>query len=173
MRHDADMPLHQLAERSGVSRAMLSKVERGEKSPTISIISRIAQGLGVGLSELLKSDTDQPKVTIIRPEKRQTFRDPKSGFERHLLSPSHIDNTIEFILHRIPPGARSGLLPAYSAPAEKYIVVHEGQLTIKIDGNEFVMEAGDSIHFELRNPYEFFNNGTVLCSYYMVVRRKR
>ena len=174
LRADAGITLEELATRSGVSRAMLSKVERGEKSPTLAIVARIAGGFKISLSTLLGAQTGQSDVSVIRAAERLSFRDPESGFERSVLSPAHLDNGVEVVLHRIPPGRSSGLLPPYAVPTEKYLVVHEGQLTVYVDNKPHVLKAGDSMYFEVKSPYRFVNDdGHTACAYYMVIVRKR
>lgn len=173
-RTEMSLTLEELAQRSGVSRAMLSKVERGEKSPTLPIIVRIAAGFGRSMSQLLGAQLDQADVAVIRASERLSYRDPETGFERWVLSPAHLDNGVEFVLHRIPPGRSTGVLPPYSVPTEKYIAVAEGQLTVYVDERPYVLKAGDSMYFEVKSPYRFVNNdGHLACSYYMTIVRKR
>lgn len=172
-RHQAGITLDQLAVKSGVSRAMLSKVERGEKSPTLAIVARIARGLGIGLSTLLGAEPDQADVAVIKASKRLSFIDPESGFERQVLSPSHIDSGVELVLHRIPSGKSSGVLLPYNVPTEKYLVVHEGRLTVYINETPHLLQTGDSMYFELTAPYRFVNEGDTPCAYYLAIVRKR
>jgi transcriptional regulator with XRE-family HTH domain len=173
LRTQAGLTLEEFAARSGVSRAMLSKVERGEKSPTLAVIARIGQGLNVSMSTLMGAEPDPAQVAVIRAPNRLTFKDPETGFERHTLSPTHVDSGIEFLLHRIPPGKSSGELPAYASPTEKYLVVHSGQLTVQIGKVCHVLEAGDSFFFDVREPYSFINAGKTPCAYYLVIARRR
>ena len=112
------LTLAQLSQQSGVSRAMLSTIERGEKSPTLPIIVRIAGGFGMSLSNLIGAEPDPSCVTVIRAAQRLVYRDPETGFERWGLSPPHIDNGLEFVLHRLPPRSSTGVLPAYPSPTE-------------------------------------------------------
>lgn len=173
LRADAGLTLDQLARRSGVSRAMLSKVERGEKSPTLSVISRTALGLNVSLSRLLGSEPDPAEVVVVRRNQRLVYRDPETGFDRELLSPTHVGSGVELLLHQIPPGASSGDLPAYATSTEKYLVVNEGRLTVTIGGVREVLETGDALYFDVKHPYRFENQGDVPVSYYLVVVRRR
>jgi transcriptional regulator with XRE-family HTH domain len=173
LRTQAGLTLEEFAAQSGVSRAMLSKVERGEKSPTLAIIVRIAKGLNVSMSALMGAEPDAAQVAVIRRANRLAFKDPETGFERHNLSPSHLDNDLEFLLHRIPAGESSGELPPYKVPTEKYLVVHEGELTVQTGGANYVLGTGDSFYFDVREPYRFINTGRVPCAYYLVIRRRR
>jgi transcriptional regulator with XRE-family HTH domain len=173
LRTQAGLTLEEFAAQSGVSRAMLSKVERGEKSPTLAIIVRIAKGLNVSMSTLMGAEPDAAQVAVIRRANRLAFKDPETGFERHNLSPSHLDNDLEFLLHRIPPGESSGELPPYKVATEKYLVVHEGQLTLRTGEANYVLETGDSFYFDVRESYRFTNAGRTPCAYYLVIRRRR
>lgn len=166
--------MEELSRRSNVSRAMLSKVERGEKSPTLPIVVRIAGGFGIPLSSLLGAVPDMAEVAVIRAAERLSFRDAETGFERWVLSPAHLDNGLEFVMHRIPPGRSTGELPPYAVPTEKYIAVSEGQLTVYVDNRPHVLKSGDSIYFEVKSPYRLVNDdGHRACMYYMVIVRKR
>ena len=174
LRARSGLTLEQLSQQSGVSRAMLSTIERGEKSPTLPIIVRIAGGFGISLSSLLGAEPDPSSVAVIRAAQRLAFRDPETGFERWVLSPAHIDNGLEFVLHRLPPGSSTGLLPAYAAPTEKYLAVGSGTLTVVVDEQPHVLNAGDAMYFEVRAPYRLANENTrTACTYYMVIARKR
>lgn len=168
------LTLEQLSQRSGVSRAMLSTIERGEKSPTLPIIVRIAAGFGLTLSHLLGAEPDPSHVTIIRAAQRLSFRDPETGFERWVLSPAHVDDGLEFVLHRLPPGRSTGALPAYPGSTQKYLAVSTGTLTVLLDDQPHVLAAGDAMYFDVKAPYHFVNEDPAAeCLYYMVIARKR
>lgn len=173
LREERKLTLQQLADHSGVSRAMLSKIERAEKSPTLAIISRIAQGLDISLSALIGARPDPAKTAVVRKADRVIFKDPITGFDRELLSPNHIDNGVELLLHEIPAGKSSGILPVYSTATEKYLTVYRGTLTVLIGEDRFVLAEGDSLYFEVTQPYRFVNEANDICSYYMVVVRQR
>lgn len=168
------LTLAQLSQRSGVSRAMLSTIERGEKSPTLPIVARIAGGFGMSLSNLIGAEPDPSRVAVIRAAQRLAYRDPQTGFERWVLSPAHIDNGLEFVLHRLPPRSSTGVLPAYSTPTEKYLTVGAGTLTVVVNEQPHVLNAGDAMYFEVSAPYRFVNEDALVdCTYYMVIARKR
>lgn len=172
LRDEAGMTLEDLAEASGVSRAMLSKVERGEKNPTIAVGSRIARGLGASFSTLAGAEADHRDIVVIRKRERLTFKDSASGFERHLLSPTLAGRAIEFVLHVIPPKAGSGGLPPYPAGTGKYLVVEKGRLQVTIGGKASMLETGDALYFEADVAHSFANPGDVPCRYYLVVARR-
>src|ERR687889_1987286 len=87
LRRRGGLTLEDLAERAGVSRAMISKLERGEKNPTLVVAAKVAEGLGVSLSQLVGVE-ERREVVVVPRERRMIMRDPGTGFERQLLSPS-------------------------------------------------------------------------------------
>ena len=173
LREEAELTLEQLADAAGVSRAMLSKVERGEKSPTLTIVSRIAKGFNISISQLLgeKVDGSDATLSVVRRADRFVFTDAENGFERHMLAPVHAGNGLELVMHVIPPHTTAGTFPPYSGRASKHIVVEEGVLTLKVGGKEIALSVGDALFFEIHTPYEFINRGPVRCSYYVFISR--
>jgi len=107
LRRERGLTLQGLAEKSGVSRAMISKLERGEKNPTLVIAARLAEGLEVTLSQLAGME-ERREVIVVPKDCRMTMRDPKTGFERQLLSPSFARGGLEFVRNVIPESSSSG-----------------------------------------------------------------
>ncbi len=172
-RKQQGLTLEALAERARVSRAMISKVERSEKSPTLPVLVRIAKGLDVTLSSLLGAQPDRAEISISRAGSRSMYRDPESGFERELLSIADNYSGLEIVVHRIPGGKSSGVLPAYSVPTEKYIMVQEGDLVVHLADKDYRLAKGDMMHFEVRAPYSFSNPGRKTSVYYVVLVRQQ
>jgi transcriptional regulator with XRE-family HTH domain len=168
MRRGRGLTLEELAERSGVSRAMLSKVERGEKNPTLVVAAKVAEGLGVTLSRLVGMEERQ-EVILVPRERRMVMRDPESGFERQLLSPEFGGRGIEFIRNVVPEGATSGEFPPHREGVEEYIVVERGQLRAVLGGEEYLLREGDAVYFQADVPHRFDNVGEGECSYYLVI----
>lgn len=169
LRGNQGLTLEALAERSGVSRAMLSKLERGEKNPTLVVAAKVAQALRVSLTDLMGISEERRAVVLIPQKQRMVFTDPETGFERQLLSPTFESRSVEFVRHVIPKGASSGNLPAYKRGVEKHLVVEQGKLRIVIEGEEYLLQAGDALYFEADAPHRFENAGQSVCSYYLVV----
>ncbi len=171
LREGADITLFQLSERSGVSRAMLSKVERGEKNPTIGIAKRIAHALNTTLS-FLTGTREQRRTAMILPEKeRPIFRDEETGFERHILSPVFAGSTTEVVYHHLPAKTSTGLLPAYPAGTEKYVILAQGEVIVKIEGTEHRLKKGDAFFFEADLEHAFENPTARPSNYYLFISR--
>ncbi len=168
LRRGRGLTLEGLAERSGVSRAMISKLERGEKNPTLVIAAKLAEGLEVTLSQLAGVE-ERREVVVTPKERRMTMHDPETGFERQLLSPSFAGRGIEFIRNVIPEGGTSGEFPPHKKGVEEYIVVERGRLRADLGGEEYVLEEGDAVYFEADVTHRFDNLGEGTCSYYLII----
>jgi transcriptional regulator with XRE-family HTH domain len=171
LRRGRGLTLEDLAERSGVSRAMISKVERGEKNPTLVVAARLAEGLGVTLSQLAGME-ERREVVVVPRERRMVMRDPQTGFERQLLSPSFGGRGVEFIRNVIPEGATSGEFPPHRRGVEEYVAVEKGSLRAVIGGEEHSLGEGDALYFEADVSHRFDNAGDGECSYYLVIVSK-
>ena len=171
LRRGQGLTLEALAERSGVSRAMISKLERGEKNPTLVVAAKVAEGLGITLSELLGSE-EQREVVVVPREKRMVMRDPETGFERQFLSPSLGGRGVEFIRNVVPEGSVSGEFPPHRRGVEEYLVVEKGHLRTILAGEEYLLKEGDALYFEADVTHRFENAGTSECSYYLVIVSK-
>jgi transcriptional regulator with XRE-family HTH domain len=171
LRRERGLTLEGLAGRSGVSRAMISKLERGEKNPTLVVAAKVAVGLGVSLSQLVGVE-ERREVVVVPRERRMVVRDPETGFERQLLSPSFGGRGIEFIKNVVPGGSSSGEFPPHRRGVEEYVVVERGRLRAILGGEEYLLEEGDALYFEADVPHRFDNAGEEVCSYYLVIESK-
>jgi transcriptional regulator with XRE-family HTH domain len=169
-REQANMTLDQLAKLSGVSRAMISKVERGEKSPTIGVAKHIAHALGANFSALMGDEAATRRAfALVRKEQRQIFRDPKTGFERHLLSPLMPGMPIEVILHRLPPKTATGKMPPHPSGVTKHVAVLRGRIVAVIENAETVLEEGDALYFDADVEHGFENRTARPAEYHLVI----
>jgi len=147
---------------------MISKLERGEKNPTLVIAAKLAEGLEVTLSQLAGVE-ERREVVVVTKERRMVMRDPETGFERQLLSPAFAGRGVEFVRNVIPEGASSGEFPLHKKGVEEYIVIERGRLRADLGGEEYVLEEGDSVYFEADVAHRFDNAGDGECSYYLVI----
>jgi len=171
LRRERGLTLDGLAGRSGVSRAMISKLERGEKNPTLVVAAKVAEGLGVSLSQLVGVE-ERREVVVVRRERRMVMRDPESGFERQQLSPSFGGRGIEFIRNVVPAGSTSAEFPPHRRGVTEYVVVERGRLRALLGSDEYLLERGDTLYFEADVSHRFDNAGEGECSYYLVIDSK-
>ena len=100
------------------------------------------------------------------------MRDPETGFERYLLSPSFGGRAVEFIRNIVPRESTSGEFPPHRRGVEEYVVVEKGRLRAIIGGEEYLLEEGDALYFEADVSHRFDNAGDDECSYYVVIVSK-
>ncbi len=161
LREAMDLSLRDLAERCGVSAPMLSQVERGETSPTLSIAGRIAAGLELRLSQLLRLD-ESGTVTIVRAGERRRGGSPERGHAIEVLTAPLPGQRAELSRHTLAAGARTGGPghPPRHEPGSRVIaLVQDGRVVLDIDGGRHELSAGDCVTFDADLPHHFENPG--------------
>jgi len=161
------LSLEDLAARSGVSRSMLSGVERGEKVPTVLVLDRIATGLGTSIARLLGEQRSSP-VVLLRRDDQDVARDP-SGWERRILSPVLPGVEFEFMRTTIGLGVNAGEFLPHSPGSREYVAIERGTLLLTIDGTPYTLRAGDSIYYDGDCVHAFANPGAIPCVYYLAM----
>jgi transcriptional regulator with XRE-family HTH domain len=154
------LSLRDLAERSGVSAPMLSQVERGETSPTLAIAGRIAAGLDLSLSQLLRLD-ESSHVVVIRRAQRRRHRHGRHRTEE--LTPPLPGQRVDVSLHTLDPqGATGGAgdPPIHEPGSRETAVVLSGGVTLVVDGEAHELTGGDSVTFDADLSHHFENNGS-------------
>jgi transcriptional regulator with XRE-family HTH domain len=157
LREAMGLSLRDLAERSGVSAPMLSQVERGETSPTLAVAAKIAAGLELTLSQLLRLDEAQHVVVIRAGARREARRD---GHRVEELTPPLPGQRADVSSHTLEPGAATGGAgdpPMHEPGSRETAVVLEGSLTLFVDGTRHELAAGDSVTFDADLPHHFEN----------------
>jgi XRE family transcriptional regulator, regulator of sulfur utilization len=169
LRDSMGLSLRDLAGRSGVSAPMLSQVERGETSPTLAVAGRIAAGLDLSLSQLLRLDEARHVVVVRRGDSRQRER---RGHRVEELTPPLPGQRADVSRHRLGPGAATGAKddpPLHEPGARETAVVLTGTLTLLIDGDEHELAAGDAVTFDADLPHHFENRGDEATEFVAVV----
>ncbi len=161
LREAAGLSLRDLAAASGVSAPMLSQVERGETSPTLQVAARIAAGLDLRLSQLLRLDEDGA-VNVVRADERRSGGRPESGHVYELLTPPLPGLRAEVSVHRLSPAAVTGEAgdpPMHEPGARETALVQVGALLLHVDGETHPLSAGDCVTFDADLPHHFENPG--------------
>jgi XRE family transcriptional regulator, regulator of sulfur utilization len=159
--------LEDLARLSGVSRSMMSDVERGSKVPSVLVLDRIATGLGTSIARLLGEERSD-RIVLLRQDQQEVAQDP-SGWERRILSPVLPGVEFEFMRTTIGPGVDAGAFSPHSPGSREYVAIEKGTLLLTIDGREFLLHAGDSIYYAGDCVHSFVNPGKRDCIYYLVM----
>lgn len=167
LRAERGLTLDALAERAGVSRSMISLIERGRSSPTAAVLDRLAAGLGVTLASLFSDEARADASPVARRAEQATWRDSESGYVRRNLSPARHPSPIELVEVVLPAGARV----AYDTPGTRaagigqQVWVLEGRLELTFGGATHALDAGDCLAMRLEGPVSFHNPGSVDVRY--------
>ena len=161
------LTLDALARRSGVSRAMISRVERGESSPTAALLVRLGSGLGLSLSALLEDAGSGP---LVRRDAQPVWRDPASGYLRRNVSPRGTGSGFEIVKVELPADAEVRLDSAAGAPMlDQQIWVLQGRLDLSVEGVRHELAEGDCLQMYLRGPIIYRNPGTTPVRYAVIL----
>jgi transcriptional regulator with XRE-family HTH domain len=166
------LTLQDLAERSGVSRAMISEIERGSKNPTVRVALQLAAGLGCTVSELLGERPHEEEGTrVLRRDQRRVLLDPGSGVERHLLSDAFDRRGITVARYLIPARQKTGAFPSQPPGTWAHVTVLRGTVDCCLDGTgpDLHLEAGDAVEFSAEVAFGFENPGRRPCELLLIV----
>jgi transcriptional regulator with XRE-family HTH domain len=159
--------LADLGTRAGVSKAMISKVERGEVSPTAALLGRLSAAFGLSLSTLL-ARAEAQGGRLVRAADQPVWRDPASGLARRQISPV-AETPIQMTQVSLPPGASIGYPAAAFTFLQQVVWVTEGELTF-IEGEVgHALHAGDCIALGSPRDCAFRNESGAACTYVVVV----
>lgn len=153
LRAERALSLKELSEKSGVSVSMISQIERRNTDPTLTTLYKLCTGLNISIAALL--GTDEPSTQIIRQDERKSFHFPFSHSKYELLTPTN-KGEIEMIMIYLEPGQEDQQLVEHSG--EECGLVLEGEMTIHLNEESYILRAGDSIRFKSTLPHRFYNH---------------
>ena len=154
-REDAGLTLQQLAKRSGLATSTVQKVETGQMIPSVAVLLKLSHGLGRRPTELIsEGDTDLDVSWTRATERVRTGDEKRMIVER--LSGELLQPSLEMWRIRLQPDASSGSAPI-RYDGEELVVCEEGQLVLTVGGDEYALEAGDSLHFKAHLPHSWCN----------------
>jgi XRE family transcriptional regulator, regulator of sulfur utilization len=159
LREAGGMSLRDLAERSGVSAPMLSQVERGETSPTLTVAGRIACGLDLRLSQLLRLDEDG-EVTVVRLSERRRGGNSRRGHRFEVLTAAQPGQRAELSRHTLGAGGSTGGPddpPMHEPGSRETALVEQGRVVLVCDGRRYELAEGDCVTFDADLPHHFEN----------------
>jgi transcriptional regulator with XRE-family HTH domain len=169
LREAMGLSLRDLAERCGVSAPMLSQVERGETSPTLAVAEKIAAGLDLTLSQLLRLDESR-HVVVSRAGARRRLERGGHRFEE--LTPPLPGQRADVSLHTLEPGAATGGPddpPMHEPGSRETTIVLAGILALVVDGTRHELGQGDSVTFDADLPHHFENEGEERAEFLAVI----
>jgi transcriptional regulator with XRE-family HTH domain len=159
LRESSSLSLRELAGRCGVSAPMLSQVERGETSPTLAVAARIASGLELRLSQLLRLDEDGA-VTVARAGNRPRGGNPRRGHRFEVLSVAQPGQRAELSRHTLAGGGATGAAddpPMHEPGSRETALIERGSVVLVCDAHRHELGAGDCVTFDADLPHHFEN----------------
>jgi transcriptional regulator with XRE-family HTH domain len=155
------LSLDALATKSGVSRSMISLIERGESSPTAVVLEKLAAGLGVMLASLFDAPaaaTPPPAGPVARRDDQPQWQDPASGYLRRNVSPPGVPQPMQIVEVQFPPGGRVAFeTGARDLRVQQQVWVLEGTIDITLGEERHRLREGDCLAMLLDRPTMFHN----------------
>lgn len=167
LRRQHGLSLEEVAIKAGISRATISRIERGETSPTASVLGKLCAAYGLTMSRLLAAiEEDAPR--LIRRAEALVWRDPETGFERTTVSPPAKGYATELAWGELPAKAdiRYDVPPV--AGMEQHFLIFDGSLHVEIGGESYNLEQGDCLRLKLQGRSRVHNPGTTTARYLIV-----
>lgn len=171
LRKSRHCTLEQLAELSGVSRSMISLIERQETSPTATVLNKLADALGVTLPALFSQEAQTPSwLPLSRRSEQSIWTDPDSGYVRRHLSPQGSGSAIELVEVSFPPGETVTFENVIrSIVTHQQIWLMEGQMQITTDQQVWQLHTGDCLALTLGSRIIFHNPAAQVARYLLAL----
>lgn len=165
------MTLEELASASAVSRAMISRIERAEASPTASLLARLCAALGLSLSAFF-AEEERAVSPLSRYDDQKTWRDPETGYVRRAVSPSGTGSTVDLVEVVLPAGARVSFPPnTASQGMTQHVWLFEGDLQMVLGDTAHHLKPGDCLFMKVGDGHAFHNSGDRPARYCVVLDR--
>jgi len=168
LRAERGWSLEALARASGVSRSMLSDIEREQANPTLAVTLRIARAFGLSLGELLESPGASAAITVIRAGDRAALYRSDPDVQIRTLSPLHLEKDVELYEIRLQTGGALRSAPHYEGTRE-FLAVQKGQVRVESAGDTESLGAGDSATYRADVPHAIVNSGRGEAVVFLVV----
>jgi transcriptional regulator with XRE-family HTH domain len=146
LRAERAWSLETLAAKSGISRATLSRIERGELSPTAAMLGTLCTLYGHTLSRLMAEAESRP-ANLVRASEQAEWKDPASGYRRRMVSPPSAGRRGELVVVRLPARAHVDFETPPVHALEHHLWMIEGVLTLEVDGNTYRLRVGDCLRY--------------------------
>lgn len=165
LRTEQRLSLAQLAELSGVSKAMISKIERLESSPTAVVLGKLASGLGIALTELLADETTRPTSRLRRRDEQETWRDPSTGYLRRQVAELDEASGSELVEIDLPAGSRIDYPRWQTNAYRQRLWVLDGELQVTYGNEVYELQSGDHLDFAVDQAVSFVAPEAGGCRY--------
>lgn len=166
IREEKKLSLEKVAEMTGVSKTMLGQIERGESSPTITTVWKIANGLKITFTTLI--DNPQPDTLVIEKSSITPLIEDNGKYRVYPFFPYESGRHFEVFTSEIEKGGYLSA-EAHGEGTEEFITVFDGELTVRVGNEEYTVNTGSSIRFKADRPHAYHNSGSTLTRINMVI----
>jgi XRE family transcriptional regulator, regulator of sulfur utilization len=166
IREEMKLSLDKVAEMTGVSKTMLGQIERGESSPTITTVWKIANGLMISFTKLIHEP--QPDTLVVKKQEIEPLREDNGRFRLYPFFPYEDGRRFEMYSVELEKGGYLSA-DAHGEGTQEFITVYDGELTIRVNEEEYTIHSGDSIRFRADRPHVYHNSGDTLTKLSMVI----
>ena len=160
--------LEALANASGVSRSMLSQIEREQANPTLAVTLRIARAFGLGLGELLEMPGAASSVTVIRADDHTYHYRSDKDCRIRTLSPLNLEKDVEFYEIQLQAGGALRSAPHFEGTRE-FLTVQKGRIRVESAGDAEELNPGDSSSYRADVPHAIINSGKGVATVFLIV----
>ncbi|MZR31767.1 helix-turn-helix domain-containing protein [Sneathiella litorea] len=158
LRKEKHLTLDQLAAVCGVSKSMLSQIERNETNPTLATVWRLAEALGVTIDDIVRGDDPTHSLTVVNGASIPVLNDAKGHYSLKVLGPASLVNDMEWYEVAIKPGGKMTSNP-HTARTTEHLTVFSGELTVKAGIETERVYAGETARYAADQPHEIANTG--------------
>lgn len=166
IREKEKLSLEKVSQLCGVSKTMIGQIERGESSPTLTTIWKIANGLKVSFTTLINQP--QPETEVILQEDIQVLTEDNGRYRVYPYFPFKEDSRFEIYTVEIDQEGKVSA-EAHRDGTEEIITVFDGELVLTIIDKPYILKAGDSIRFKADRPHTYYNAGQSLTRLSMTI----
>ncbi|MFH1303948.1 MAG: XRE family transcriptional regulator [Planctomycetota bacterium] len=168
LRKERGWSLDSLSAACGVSRSMLSQIERGEANPTLAVTVRISQAFGIALGELVEAPISTSSIEVIRAEDRTFHYRSDAECRIRTLSPLHLEKDVEFYEVLLHIGGKLKSAPHFKGTRE-FLTVEKGKIELQSGDDTTLLGPGDSASYRVDVPHTIANAGRGEAVIFLVV----
>lgn len=166
IREERKLSLDKVAELTGVSKSMIGQIERGESNPTITTVWKLANGLKISFSSFMS--ITQPQTSVINKDQITPLVEDNGKYRVYPFFPYEDSRRFEIYMIEIDKGGYWSA-EAHGRNTSEFITVFNGELTVRVENNEFLVTEGNSIRFLADRSHAYHNSGKTMTRLSMVI----
>jgi len=171
LRQSQQLSLDELSRRAGVSKSMLSQIERNLANPTVAVLWRLANALGVSLTDFLENggaERPAPTITVVQQHAIPALKSPDTRCELRILGPIELAGRFEWYELTIQPGGVLASEP-HEAGTQEHLSVLSGAMTVRAGDDEKKLRHGETARYGADLPHAISNPGKTVATAMLVV----